>query len=530
MKKILLFLLCLAFTVPIYISAQTEQNVLNSITEEDIFKHLDYLSSNEMLGRDTPSDQLDICALYIAKQFKKCGLTPPADTGSYLQYFYVLKNRLAGPNLFNLSVNNKSTSYKLKKDFIPIHSTANRTISAEVVFAGYGITAPEYNYNDYKNLDVTEKAVLIFTNEPCEKDSSDFFEGKKMTDYSKITTKVINARKHGAVAIIIVTNPNNHRFLRPPNIWPSLMRHPPEGGIPLSLGEKNTNKIVAVRIGKKLAANLISTSKKNLSGLQTLIDSTHIPQSFELPSIRVKISTTLKSEKSRTQNVIGLLQGTDPELKEEIIAIGAHYDHLGFKNDSTIYNGADDNASGTVGVMEIAWAFTHAEIKPLRSILFCTWAGEEKGLFGSRYYADNSPLFPLENTVTYINLDMIGRNDSSKVSISGINTYLNYQSIIKTANKKIGIQIKELKGVSRSDHVPFYDKKVPVLGFFTGFHDDYHKPTDTIEKCSIKGIQEICRLIFNITHSLSTQKKRPQFMQEKQNEKDEKNNQPKTNQ
>jgi Zn-dependent M28 family amino/carboxypeptidase len=291
------------------------------------------------------------------------------------------------------------------------------------------------------------------------------------------------------------------------------MKKAPKDAVPLTIEEKMENKIVTMRIGKQLADALFKGTGKTMSELHSLIDADLTPQSFEIPGKTIVMETTLSSERKPTQNVMGLLEGSDTELKEEIVVICAHYDHLGAPNDTTIYNGADDNASGTVGVMCLAKAFHACKERQKRSILFCAWAGEEKGLFGSRYYVNTSPIFPIEKTVTTINMDMIGRNDSSKVTISGFTSSDDLKEITINANEDIGLEIDDSKGIRGSDHVPFYQKKIPVLGFFTGFHPDYHKPTDTADKCFPDGAIQICKLVFKIAWNVADAENPPEYIE-----------------
>jgi len=503
----LLFLL----SIQILFSQEVPTKGLKSITPEDMKKHVYFLASDEMKGRDTPSPELDSSAAYIAREFAKNGLKPIGDNGTYFQYYNLLKSKLSKPNSLKMISQTGETEFQIRDDFVPLHLTANRKVTGKVVFAGFGITAPEYNYDDYEGIDVTGKIVFVLIHEPQEKDTSSVFDGEKMTEHSKIVNKALNAREHGAVGMIVVTDPNNHRFRRPPNFWPSLMRSAPKDAIPLTLEEKMENKIVVMRIGKNLAEAIFENSDKTLSELQSLIDSNLIPQSFEIPNLSISMESNLDYGRTPTQNVIGLIEGTDPKLKNEVLVIGAHFDHLGARNDTTIFNGADDNASGTVGVMELAEAFSLNEEKPKRSILFCAWSGEEKGLFGSRYYVESAPIFQLEETVMNINLDMIGRNDTNFVNVSGFTTCAEFQSLLENENKKIGLTIKKRKGISGSDHVPFYRKKIPILGFNTGTHADYHKISDTAEKCFFDGMSEICRLVYNVTWRLANDETRPVF-------------------
>lgn len=510
MKK----LLAVLFFILLFVTQLFAQQIATgpkSISADKILAHVTYLSKDQMRGRNTPSPELDSSAAYIARQFHQYGLKPVGDNGTYLQHFNVLKSKLSKPNSLTIIAEAGETEFEIKQDFVPLYLTANKKITAAIVFAGYGITAPEYNYDDYKNIDVNGKIVLIFTHEPQENDPTSVFEGRKMTDHSKSVNKALNARDHGAIGMIIVTDPN-HRFRRPPLNWPSLMRTKPKDATPLTVEEKMDNKLVVVRIGKNLADQLFEKTGKTMADLQSSIDTDLASQSYEVPGIKVRIETNLNSDPTPTQNVVGLLEGIDPVLKNEIIVISAHYDHLGALNDSTIFNGADDNASGTVGVMTLAEAFTTNNRLPKRSILFCAWAGEEKGLFGSRYYVDSAPLFPLETTTININLDMIGRYDSSSIDIVGISSSPDFFSLIEKENEKFKFEYSEKNEfINRSDHGSFYRKKIPVLGFSTGLHNDYHQTTDTVEKCFPEGIAQICKFVFNITWILAEKDQRWEF-------------------
>ncbi|MFC1502219.1 M28 family peptidase [bacterium] len=512
MKKLALIgLLLVIMMSALHAQVTVPKAGMKAISAEEFKSHLEYMASDEMRGRNTPSPELDTCAAYIARYFHANNLKPAGEDGSYYQYFNVMKSSLSEPNSLKLITDAGETVFEIKNDFVPIHITANRSVTAPVVFAGYGITAPEYDYDDYSDIDADGKIVFVFTHEPQEKDSSSVFDGTKMTDYSKLLEKAINARKHGAVGMLVVTDPNNHRFRRPPNVWPSLLRRPPKDAIPLVVEEKMENKVVAMRLGKDLADAVFEKTGKIMSELQTAIDSTLTPQSFQIPGLTVTMETNLTYDKTQTQNVVGLLEGRDSKLKDEVIVIGAHYDHVGATSDTTIFNGADDNASGTVGVMTLAKALSACPQRPRRSILFCAWAGEEKGLFGSRYYVDTAPLFPLENTVTCVNFDMIGRNDSSKVQVSGFTSSNDIKRVTLEANKSIGIEIDSSKAISRTDHVSFYRKEIPVLGFMTGFHPDYHQITDTADKCFPEGCAQICRLVYRIVWSLAEEDQRPKY-------------------
>ena len=490
------------------------QKGIDAISAEEMLSHVTYLASDEMRGRDTPSPELDKCANYIANYFRSMGLEFVSNIKDNYQNFSLLKTRLAAEQQFSLTINGVEKIYQIKEDFVPLHLAANRTITAPVVFAGYGISAPEYKFDDYESIDATGKIVLVFTSEPQQKDSTSVFNGIKETDHSKLNDKVLNAIEHGAVGFIYVTNPN-YRFRRPPNAWPSLMKSAPEDAIPLSLGEKEENKIVAVRIGKQLADDLMSASGKTMEEIHQAIDNDMRPRSMDLPGVTASISTSLECDSFRTQNVVAFLEGSDPELKHEIVVIGGHYDHVGARNDTTIYNGADDNASGTAGVMAVAKAFTNSKKRPLRSILFMCFAGEEKGLFGSRYYTGTNPLFPIEKTVAMLNMDMICRNDTSAVIVYGGIRSPDLKAAVTQANENINLKLdfSDDNRVGGSDHVPFFRKGIPFLFFNTGMHADYHQPTDTVEKINSEKMAQIARVVFASAWQVANMDEKPELIE-----------------
>ncbi len=486
---------------------------LTAISGQEMLSHVSFLASDEMRGRDTPSPELDSCAKYLRRYFISLGCQPLAAKQGYFQDFFLLKTRLAGVQKLSLSIHGVQKDYAIKDDFVPIYFSASRQITAPVVFAGYGITAPEYQYDDYHDIDVRGKLVMVFTEEPQEKDSTSVFNGSKATDHSKLSEKALNAIDHGAAGLIVVTNPV-HRFRRPPNPWPSLLRTAPEEAIPFTLGEKEQNKIVAVRIGKQLAEDLLSTSGTTMEQIHQRIDAELKPQSMLLPGILATITTHLESDSFKTQNVIAFWEGSDPKLKHEIIVVGAHYDHVGARGDSVIFNGADDNASGTAGVLAVAKAFAQSPQRPKRSVLFMCFAGEEKGLFGSRFYAGSDPIFPLENTIAMINMDMIGRNDTSAVEVSGAVRSPDMKQIFLQANEHVNLHYKfgDDRRISGSDHASFFRQNIPFLSFFTGMHEDYHQQSDTADKIIPEKMAQVARAAFASAWLLANSDIRPKLV------------------
>lgn len=510
-KKFLSFL----FLILVYTSLSSQtvpQPALDSITPAEMKNHVYFLASDDMKGRDTPSTELDSCADYIAREFHSYSLTAPEANKNYFQYFNTLKTHLSQPNTFILSTENGKQEYDLKKDFVPLHITANKKITdCDIVFAGYGISAPELKYDDYQNLDVADKVVLIFKGEPQKNDTSSIFNGARDSDYSKVRIKIENAREHGAVGVILANKPTSP-FRRPPNYWPSLLRSSMKDAVPLTLEESTEKKIVCVSIGKKLVDDILEDSGKNYKTIFEKIDYDLQPRSFEIKGKTVTFETNLKADKKQTQNVVGYLEGSDKELKNELVIIGAHYDHVGTRNDTIVYNGADDNASGTAGVLEIAEAFGSCTTRPKRSLLFITFAGEEKGLFGSRYYVEN-PLFPLENTVAMLNLDMISRNDSNEVAIIGSGTSSDLKQINEQVNEYIKMDLAYDQEIyfRNSDHYSFYSEDIPVLFYNTKSTPDLHQPTDDPEKIIPEKMAKIGKLIFSTAWVVANRAERPNF-------------------
>ncbi len=507
--------LAIFLLLPYILAGQTIPGAaLKSITPAEMKAHVAYLASDMMRGRNTPSPELDTCAAYIARQFASYGLEPAGKDGSYYQVFYVVRKKLSEPNSFSMKTAAGLKELRLKYDFLPSQETANGSIAGkEVVFAGYGITAPEYGYDDYAGIDAVDRVVLVFEDEPQKDDESSVFNGMKATDHSKIRVKVENAIDHGAVGIILAPDPNTI-FRRPPNHWPSLIANASADAVPLTIDSEVGKKVVTVVIGKKITEELLAFSGKKPKEIIQQIDADLKPDSFILPGLTVTMETNLAGEKYSTQNVAGYWEGSDPKLKDDLVIIGAHYDHVGVMSDTIVYNGADDNASGTAGVMEIAEAFTQAGIRPRRSILFIAFAGEEKGLFGSRYYTEN-PLFPLKHTVAMLNLDMISRNDSNEVAIIGAPTSntlreINDEANQKTVHMKLGFDQEQY--FMQSDHYSFYRKSIPVLFYNTRDTPDLHQPTDDVEKIIPEKMAKIGKLVFTTAWLLANRDITPDFI------------------
>jgi hypothetical protein len=489
--------------------------VKNTIKGRMIVSHIDFLASSHCRGRETGEKGMDVAAKYIATIFQGAGIQPAGDFGSYYQNVKLWTLSLGHD--VQLGIEERKGGVTISKkaalewDYLPVSLSAESQVSAPLVFVGYGITAPEHDYDDYKNLDARGKIVLVMRHEPGENDPNSPFEGRRLSNHGTLLTKILNAQKHGAVGILFTTDPLNHDDLTPAGVggtyWPSLfkermrdeedfqyMEFSPSMKI---IGDDFGVRIPAVAIDGKLADYLLGEDV-SLSQIQEDVDQNLTPNSFAIPNKKVSMGVFFKKDRVNAYNIVAKVTGSDPELKDEVIIVGAHYDHVGKNKRGQIYGGADDNASGTAGVMELARAFQNLNVKPKRTILFILFTAEEKGLLGSRYYVDN-PIFPLEKTVAMINFDMIGRNDVEQISVIGRYQYPKLFDVVDTINKQsvnfdMNFAVEEF--IRQSDHFPFMRKDVPTIFFNSGMHDELHTPRDSVNLIIPEKTQKVVQLTF----------------------------------
>jgi hypothetical protein len=529
-----------------------------TINQGSLHTDVSYLASDRLAGRMSLQPGDASAVQWIAGQFGKAGLDPIATKASgmpsYEQTFSVIEYR---PDRANTSVTmtraGAPTVWHAPEAFGAFKHAVN--ITAPVVFAGFGITAPELNYDDYANLNVKGKIVLIFDHEPQETNAQSVFNGTGNTRYATSRVKVLNAQAHGAVAVIIVAEPNRKHLTnaeRAAKIGGSVTRATP---LPLIAIEDDEVTIPSVSIVDSVAKELFSTSGTTGSNLQTLIDANLKPQSLELPDTTVTIHLhNLSETDGRLSNVVGLLKGSDPKLRAETIIISAHHDHdgsapcpdgePGMNQESQptatgadcqmVWHGADDNASGTAGVVALARAFAANGVSPRRSILFVVFAGEERGLLGS-YWLAAHPLRSLATTRAMINFDMIGRDEKASPQTDGLieipadtSNRLNlvgalyspeYKQVVVQANNGLALTLDDrfdhenaLNVLFRSDQFPFLLKNVPALWWFTGFHPDYHHVTDTAEKLDYAKMTKILQLAYLSTWRFGSDDQTPAFV------------------
>jgi Zn-dependent M28 family amino/carboxypeptidase len=547
------------------------------ITAKDSITMLSYISSDLMEGRETATRGYQLASNYASSllslwKLKPAGDAPgmgrmmmrgmgaearqlPPQEKSYLQEL-VLKeiSDVSGQLMLEIKKGalSKTRLFQSGLDFTSVPSTAE-TLEAPVVFAGYGITEKEIGYDDFKNLDVKGKIVLIISEAPGKDNPNSPFQKKELKDkYFPAAafgpfargggfSKTREIAKLGVAAILQVQNsvkdadmyksltgPRRVSDERPIINRPRRRLSIPGGGAQMP-GEAST----VITITREMANAILEGAGLKIEDLQKKIEDTFKPASMELPGTKLTVSTTAKAALVRSANVLAYIEGSDPALKNEFVVVGAHLDHLG-KWEDYVFNGADDNGSGSVGVLNLARAFMANPERPKRSILFCLWTGEEEGLLGSRYYVQN-PAFPLEKTVAYVNMDMISRPYDEQ-GINRMSRMLNVSStqellkkikpanflpvsfsagaglgdILKNADQSVGMDLLlreasgELgRGMGGSDHSSFASVKIPWVFLMASMTDDYHQTSDSVDKVSGETIEKISRLAYLTAFALA---------------------------
>ena len=459
------------------------------------------LASPEMEGRGAGTKGLTRAEHLIEKRYKELGLQPAGAHG-YAQPFSVITGaRLKPDNSLKAEASGVTTDLRIDQDFVPFSFSSSEQVSGPLVFAGYGITADEFHYDDYNGLDVKDKIVIVLRYEPSSFAEKSGHHG--VTQHSQLITKAINARNHGAKAVIVVNGKlgDGEEDL--------LTRFGSVSG-PENVG------IVFAQVKNAVADSWFQSAGKSIKDLQDHINAITQPASFAFAeSRRVSLHVDIETTHATVNNVLAWLPGQT----DEYVIVGAHYDHLGYGNfDSLapsqigqIHPGADDNASGTAGVLELARLLAPQRGQLKRSILFMDFAGEELGLLGSAAWV-KAPTRPLAKAVAMINMDMIGRIKDDKVYIGGVGTGSTLKSMLEQAQKDAPFKIEySAGGYASSDHTSFVSKKIPVLFFFSGLHSDYHKPSDTWDKINAPSAARLLDLVGSVTVQLASASDPPAF-------------------
>jgi hypothetical protein len=466
------------------------------VTVNELKAHIKYLSSDSLRGRLTGSPGDSLAADYIKNKLVSYGLIPLSGDG--LQRYKVTKRVLAGKSN-SLSVN--GINYALDKDFMPFAFSSNTGMESEVVFAGYGfdISNDSLKWNDYNGINVRGKWLMILRGDPePENNNSPFIP------FSADRDKALLAKDMGAAGVLMVSGP----AFDPRDAFESLNLEGYSVDIPV------------LRIKKEVADIILSKSKNSIASLEKKLNDSKKPFSFST-KVTVNGKAEIVRELANTRNVVMLIPGEDPKLKDEYIILGAHFDHLGMGGPGSgsraldtigIHHGADDNASGVAMMLELAEKFAKTKGSHKRSIICLSFSGEEEGLLGSKHFVDD-PGINLSKVNAMINMDMVGRlNETNNLQIGGVGTAAGLKELVyaNSDTSVIKLSLSE-EGYGPSDHSSFYGKNIPVLFYFTGAHMDYHTPTDTWEKINFKGMVEISGLIFNVARELASENSRLQF-------------------
>lgn len=543
--KTLILVLQLLFSSQLLSQSNFEDGYY-SIKRDELFQSLKFLASDSLKGRASGTIENEIAARFIAEKFREYGLIPLGNnqdgisqirsriknkeqfvSDDYFQKFNIVKSKISQNNFltlhFDYSQGRKSISFKYRDDFIVQAKLLfdKLSIKAPIVFAGYGIDRGEKNYSDYldefgRRIDVKNKIVLIVDGFPREDNPASEYSKSKNAIYRNPLRKMEIAQNLGALAVIVVSSPLRNELPFTIKYQSRAVAYEkPNFSLPVYTSEA----IPIIFVSENVAHQIFSETGKSLKEILKKIDTTLQGQAFEFPQLTAEIDLSFEKEIITTQNVVGLIEGTDEKLKNDFIIIGAHYDHVGLgyygamKTSDTgkVHNGADDNASGTSALIELAEAFSLN--KPKRSLIFIAFSGEENGLLGSRFYVNHQPLKSLEKTVAMFNFDMVGRNEPELLWIGGAFYSEDLMKLIEKANDSTKFELLYNTGLLNfsSDQAPFLKRNIPSAFFFSGLHDDYHTPEDDFEKINYDKLERVTKLGFLAISNLANSDFKPKF-------------------
>lgn len=531
-----------------------------------------FLASDELEGRGVGTEGIVTASNYIRDQFAKAGLKLESVDGQPFQKFdLITAAKLGMPNnLEFVGPNGQRFELQMNSDFEVCAFGGSGVIDAEIVFCGYGIDAEDIKYDDFAGIDVAGKAVIIMRRNPQQaNDKSPFGGGHGISRHAELRTKLLNAAKHNAAAVIFVNDPyavrkaaidrkaaiekagqqvieaaeqleatdaNDAEKLTDARkkLTDSVTRRKnlikasetPKDDVLMAFGYAGPGEAKtttpAVHIAQAMCDQILKPAlNQTLSDLEAAIDTDLKPRSAALPGWKARGAITVERVRSDVVNVIATIEGSGPHADENIV-IGAHYDHVGrgganslAPGSNDVHNGADDNASGTVALLELARRLAARPEKPARRLVFIAFTGEELGLLGSAKYVKD-PIFPLDKTVAMFNMDMVGRLQDEKLIVFGTGTSSRWEKELKelNADRKFELSFKP-EGFGPSDHSSFYGKKIPVLHYFTGNHPDYHRPSDDWDKLNIDGINRVVDYLEALVLKTAANPERPDYVEVK---------------
>ncbi len=502
-----------------------EEASLEAIGTEGLLGHLRLLASDEWEGRGTGSPGEEKATAYIAARFAEWGLEPLGEQGGYFQRVPIADGFTLGPGcaLVSSGVDGVPDVFAVGTEFTPFGSSASATVEGEAIFAGYGLSLPDAKYDDYEGLDVAGKVVVVFRHAPH--GIAEGARGTALFRRAAFSSKLEEAQKRGAAALVVVNDPYN--FPATPGTAADGSRRLPDA---LHSGETGggRGKIPFVHLtlaaGRRLFAQIFgATPEACEASIHEDLAAAPAPRPVPRPGKGVlRLVTAVEPRLIHGRNVCGLLRAGAPDAIDEVLVVGAHHDHLGRGAPGTlartpeerrqIHNGADDNASGTTGLLEIARALAPRRDRLRRSVLFLTFTGEERGLLGSLHWVEH-PTLPLARVAAMVNMDMIGRLDGRKLFVGGVGTSPAFRLILEEGRAAVGLEVAYGDGGrAPSDNTSFYAKGIPVLFFFTGLHDDYHRPSDDIERVDLAAMAKVASYAARTSLALANLPDRPVFV------------------
>lgn len=551
-------------------AAETNVAEKATVPEERLLQDIKVLADDQMEGRGVGTKGLDLAADYVRTEFEKAGLNVTAvNGGAYHTFKMSTAAKLATGNTAVLKgPDGKVTELTVGTDYTPVSIGGEGAVSGEIVFVGYGISDEKLGYDDYAGLDVKGKVVLMFRKTPQQGKADGKFTGRggRPGQVGGLTDKFRTAAEKGAAAVLLVNDPYSGReelaenkkrmgrqaevvavaaeeFEAAPADKPELVAATRKAlteqvgrysKVKAEVAAGETDPLVRfgyggneaerpapmLHISRKSAETMVkATLGKTLTELETAIDADLKPQSAPLTGWTVEANVAIERTSTELKNVVGILEATGP-LADETLVIGAHYDHVGrgamgsrSPGTNEIHNGADDNGSGTVCLIEMARRLAARKGELKRRVVFIAFTAEEIGLIGSARYC-REPVFPLDKTVAMLNMDMVGRLSDNKLTIAGTGTAPIWKDMLEKYGKEYGFQLgMEPQGFGPSDHSSFYSKKIPVLHFFTGLHEDYHRPADDWDKINVAGMARITDMVEKVAMDVNTAAERPAYIE-----------------
>jgi hypothetical protein len=520
MKKIF-FVLIVVLVNTALLPAQNEG--LKYIDRNDFKSYMKFLSSDQMKGRETGSGENDIAAMYIETNLIRFGVDPIPGSDTWLQKIpFTSKSVDRSSSVLSIVDDNGKTIFTSDSILSLIPPSGSLDVTGDLVFAGYGFEDKKTGYSDLKDVDLTDKIVMIMTRNPNISDDPKYSSGYRFDQQVEVS-KIMPLFSKKPKALFLVYDGKN-RFQ---DAYSSGLADMLGGNSSVSLADKPgmSLPIKILFITGNTANQLLAPTGKTLRQMQNIIDTEKRPVSTHVKGIKVSFKINLKERNFDGYNVVAVIEGSDPVLKNECIVYSAHFDHIGVNDKGEVFNGADDNASGSIGLLGVADAFSHLKKKPLRTVVFVWVNGEEKGLLGSQYYVSH-PVIPIEKTILNINLDMIGRSKmvsdtgsfmGMKLNVTSKDEILLYNEhkssdllkIVDAASVKTGVKVID-KGKNLefggSDHESFEAKKVPFLFFHSGIDADLHSIRDDADKIDYDKMEKVSRLVFLVGYNVANSK------------------------